>query len=881
MFKRLQSIFTISVVAMVVAAPMVMAIPVQASGDWMSDEQVSVGNTDVDVWEQAIMPLRTDTSNADTKIDNAAWYVSHPDFGDADTLLNKSTLGVFDNDDTISVHYTGDDTTSPGSLANQDVHFVVARLTPDTETNTPNIQTVDGALDLLQSRADQDLSQDELENRLNGNVTFVHEEEAELDNSAYHEFEFNPDKSGEYVFFVAKGGMDSSGLTVENKELSITGEPTIIGLEHALVHDQSSSVELETEHAPTIGDTLEFDVKDKLDGEDVQHAVLVYDEETGFEYQEFRLDVSGDPSSLSEFASQTTFKHSIDELYGVAKIEDGTTLLGEDIPSQDRTVSPSVTELLDFIGENTDQDPTDEDFPDHESIDAPGNGILYSSATVVSGNPDDPIQVDTLTEWWPSTYRWIHIAVNEEGEIRTSSDTFELESAFYSVHEDATLEPTEITAGDSITVSGTVTNYGNTEQTKTLSLDIRPEDGEWSEISESDDITLAGGESTSFEVSGTITEPGTYDVRVHGRIVGTVTVNEADDDDDEDDDFVGGVGGDDDAPAAPPIDVDTSQQPDGSAVADISNGRAGQTVSISVPSQQATRVSGVNFESVDIELQNDDAQFSVSINSHSSRPSSVPSDPADVSVKGYLEVNTQSISDEDISQATLRFRLSSSRLSQFSSPENVVLYRYHDGAWQELETTYVGEQNGEHAFSAVTPGFSVFAIGEKQPDISVSSADLSQSAITTGESVELTAQVTNDGNGQGTYPVELTVNGEVVQTKEVTVSAGESTTVTFSYTPSEAGSYEISINDASAGTLEVSAEDQPTDTTTTTADEPDETTTTAITTTPDEDEPGEDDDGIGGSLIALLVLLVLAGVAAALYFYREEVEEAIEPYLNR
>jgi PGF-pre-PGF domain-containing protein len=306
--------------------------------------------------------------------------------------------------------------------------------------------------------------------------------------------------------------------------------------------------------------------------------------------------------------------------------------------------------------------------------------------------------------------------------------------------------------------------------------------------------------------------------------------------------------------------VDTNERPDGSVVADIRNGQAGSTVSVSVPKTKGTSANGVTLEKVDVKLRNGNSHFKVSVRSSDTRPSSVQSDPADVDVKGYLQIDKQFISNADIEEASIGFRLSSDRLSEYSSPKNVVLYRYHDGAWQELETTFVRQDGSEYVFEAVTPGFSVFAIGEKQPDISVSGASLQRSSVAVGETVEVTAEVTNDGAGVGNYTAELTVAGEVVASETVTVPGGETKTVTFSYTPSEAGSYDVTVDDASAGTLDVTA-----------ADQPDETTTTATTTTTTGPADDSDDGGSSGLLIALLVLVVLGGLGGALYYFRDEI----------
>jgi len=851
---------TIIMVMMLVLSPTVATSTVAADSQWTvpTDNTVSAGN--VDVWERSILTLRTDTSNADTQIDNADWYVSDSDIGEKP--LNKKTVGVYGTGTPITVEFSGDRVLRGSDLSDNNVHFIAARVDPDTDTNRPNVDSFQDAIELLD--AQQDLSQDEIEDRINGNLTIVDEQDATLDSDGAKEFTYTPSQSGEYIFLVANGAKENSGLSVTGDEISVTGETTIIGGEHAMVHDQPSSVSL-SDSTPARGDTLTFNIDDELDGENVEHAVLVYDEETGFEDQEFRFEVSGNPSTISEFRSKTIFKHSIDDIRGVADIKEGTTLFGEDLSRYEEGISPTVTDLMSFVSENMDGE-----IPEEESIDAPGNGRLDASITAVSGN-EPTVGVETFTNWTSSEYRWVHVAANENGEVRTSTDTFELGESWFGVS-NTNLNKNSIRAGKSITVTADVENLGNVEKTRPVNLNAKRTDAaEWSTLTNKP-VTLAGGQSTTVSLTGTIKKAGTYDIKVNGEAAGTVTVKKKKSDEDDDPPASGGGGGG--AVEPPATIIEDSQQPDGSVLSDVRNGRAGDTVRVSIPREQATRVSGVSFDGVNINLKNDNAHFELSINSHSARPSTVPSDPTDVSIKGYLQVEKNLITNDDIDSATIDFRLSPDQISEDGSPENVVLQRYHDGSWEELETTYTGEDDGQYTFEATTPGFSVFAITEKQPDMSVTSATLERSSVSVGDTVGVTAEVTNDGNGQGTYTAELIVDGEVVDTKEVTVGAGETTTVTFSYEASESGDHSVAVGEMSAGTLTVTEDDDSPD------EDPDEDSDEDPTTT--ETDPGDGtDDGVGGSLIAVLVLILLGGAGGALYYFRDEVEDVLEPYREK
>ncbi|MFC7172195.1 PGF-pre-PGF domain-containing protein, partial [Halobium salinum] len=329
----------------------------------------------------------------------------------------------------------------------------------------------------------------------------------------------------------------------------------------------------------------------------------------------------------------------------------------------------------------------------------------------------------------------------------------------------------------------------------------------------------------------------------------------------------GGGGGGQGGNGAPSVHVDVKGESDGSVTAQVRNGRQGVTPWVNIPDKQAKRVSGVTFERLEVTLGSSDQHFNLNVNTGAERPSSVSHDPADTHVKGYLEVNKDGITNKNIREATIRFGLSPDQLSEHSSPENVVLYRYHNGEWQSLDTKLVEEEDGEYVFAAKSPGFSVFAIGEKQPDMSISNVQLSGDSVSAGDSVDVTATVSNDGSGQGTYTATLTVDGNTVETKDVTVGAGESKEVSFSYTPTDAGEHEVSIGDESAGTLSVT-EDGTTD------ESADEDDTTPVDS--DDDSDNNDDDGTPVLAITMGLLVLLCAIGGALYYFREEVQQQLQ-----
>lgn len=95
-----------------------------------------------------------------------------------------------------------------------------------------------------------------------------------------------------------------------------------------------------------------------------------------------------------------------------------------------------------------------------------------------------------------------------------------------------------------------------------------------------------------------------------------------------------------------------------------------------------------------------------------------------------------------------------------------------------------------------------------EPDeegISVTDAAVDRETVDVGESVEVRATVTNDGDAAESASIALEVGGVVVDTQAVALDPGESTTVTFEWTPTSPGSYDIAVSGVDAGS--VTAED--------------------------------------------------------------------------
>ena len=82
-----------------------------------------------------------------------------------------------------------------------------------------------------------------------------------------------------------------------------------------------------------------------------------------------------------------------------------------------------------------------------------------------------------------------------------------------------------------------------------------------------------------------------------------------------------------------------------------------------------------------------------------------------------------------------------------------------------------------------------------EAEFDVTRVTLSETEITVGDVVDVTAEIANTGEADGMYTADLTVDGTVEESTQVDVDAGETGEVTFTESFDAAGDYAISVGD--------------------------------------------------------------------------------------
>lgn len=224
----------------------------------------------------------------------------------------------------------------------------------------------------------------------------------------------------------------------------------------------------------------------------------------------------------------------------------------------------------------------------------------------------------------------------------------------------------------------------------------------------------------------------------------------------------------------------------------VTNAREDDPLELALP-ESMTAGSGVEVDALTVTMSRDLPSFEIHVRTYTERPENVSLVTGADDLPLYLELDVDRGLGRYIDEATVDLSLAKDDLdARQSAPENVALYRYHDEAWERLETRQVNERDGRYVLRATSPGASYFALGIQQPVASVSNVTAERD-VALGDTAPVTATVSNVGSADGTVVVDLTVDGDVVASRSLSLESGANTTVTFDHRYESPGTYAVEI----------------------------------------------------------------------------------------
>lgn len=371
-----------------------------ASPDDLSDENTFAATDNVDVWKDAVFTLRHDFDDAPTTIEAGDYRVGFRNGGEAS--LNRDSLGVRTTGESVELTYDPSRAQlSDADISDTEVQFIAAEITGNEEP--PN--TLAGAIDVISQSDDTSAKFEIIEERSlsSGTTTFEHTGGA-----------------GHYVYFVVDSEQGAFSISDGSISPPNSGTPTIIGTEQVTFQRGSPAVSAPGDAVS--GETLSFniDATDQFSStEEVTHTILVHDQSKFSDINQgrFRLQIA-DESAIDrdlDLSEDANLEHTIQEVNGVASVDDSVRVNGIDISNGRVSRAVSLGQVVDFVAEDingqTDTTPT-------------GDVRFDASVTAeAQSTPTQTINVETKNDWEPGTYQYVYIATSENNASAVATTT--------------------------------------------------------------------------------------------------------------------------------------------------------------------------------------------------------------------------------------------------------------------------------------------------------------------------------------------------------------------------------------------------------------------------------------------------------------------------
>ena len=158
---------------------------------------------------------------------------------------------------------------------------------------------------------------------------------------------------------------------------------------------------------------------------------------------------------------------------------------------------------------------------------------------------------------------------------------------------------------------------------------------------------------------------------------------------------------------------------------------------------------------------------------------------------------------------TLTFTYDEALIPEGAAEKNLVIAIWDGENWVDLPGPFTIDR-ANNTISTPVSHFTAFAVLAYTGPAAFATTDLviSPTEVDIGETVTISAVVTNTGDLSGDYQVVLEIDNVAVATKDVTLDGDTSQMVTFTTTMDTAGTYAINVNGLS-GTVEAKAPPVP------------------------------------------------------------------------
>lgn len=424
-----QRFFTVAVVILIIGWPAAVAVPggvgVASANHGQFDNSDSQftefeGNESLLIWERAVLPLRADTSNAETTIDLHELTLRDNRSGTVDTTsANRNELAVYGTGEKVTIEFSGVSGASVSNFADHETQIIIASVGQDKPSEDF------GGLDQLNETIDAfqagNLSKVQEQSRERGINYTVNPGPRTDSTTGELSFEFDPAGSpGPYAVMLAlpTDNPNQEGFSTDSDDvLTLPGNATLVGTEMVLVQEDASTI---SASGGEPGDDITVDVGTSLSG-NVNHSVLVYNEDQ-FLSQDEKTEVELQDGLTTNLESEDILvRHSIRDVNGVGNLTNDVNFLGVNFSAGTVSGTTPLANVVDRVDDEVGRNVRTQSITPNSTLNA-------SAEAVVEGNSDEQVTIRTYGNWSEGSYRIVHVAGDgTAGGLETNTRTITIQ----------------------------------------------------------------------------------------------------------------------------------------------------------------------------------------------------------------------------------------------------------------------------------------------------------------------------------------------------------------------------------------------------------------------------------------------------------------------